>query len=245
MQMSRTMLAGVMLYTFVVAPLHAIPATPPIHVSPALYRVTGDKCSPLPNPKRLPAVDVLFDSSALATRLSTMDTVTGAETIVSVRPGEAPTAHVMDIAVVTPRHQALVSGVIGALRANVKDVPASFRLHIRNASGLQLTLDRSELCPPVSVGGASAGRTASATGKVTVRTSGGPPVVQQPRDVQARFEVDTSGLVSGVNLGGGTGFAEIDRQMRELMENTRYTPATLDGKPVAVIVTGNKIELRR
>jgi len=67
----------------------------------------------------------------------------------------------------------------------------------------------------------------------------------QPRNIQARFDVDASGVVSGLSIGAGTGIAEVDRQLRDMFENMRYSPATLDGKPVAVRIMGNKIEVRR
>lgn len=245
MQMSRIVLSVSVLCAATAMHLHARPAVASALDTPVLLRRTAQKCAPLTLPKRVRAVDALFDSSALMTRLKAVDTIIGAETIVSVSSGPSPTADVLDVPVVTPGHQMLVAEVIAVLRADVKEMPPAFRLHIRHSAGLEVTLDPSEFCPPVSVSGPGAGRPVAGTGRVVSRSSSGRTVTPQPRNIQARFDVDASGVVSGLSIGAGSGVAEVDRQLRDMFENMRYSPATLDGKPVAVRIAGNKIEIRR
>jgi len=245
MQMSRIVLSVAVLCAVTAAHLHARPAVASAPDTPVLFRSTAQKCAPLTLPKGVRAVDALFDSSALMMRLKAVDTLVGAEAIVSVSSGPPPTADVLDVPMVTPGHQMLVSEVIAVLRADVKDTSPAFRLHIRNSAGLQVTLEPSEFCPPVSVSGPGAGRPVAGTGRVVSKSSSGRTVTPQPRNIQARFDVDASGVVSGLSIGAATGIAEVDRQLRDMFENMRYSPATLDGKPVAVRIMGNKIEVRR
>ncbi len=207
--------------------------------------VAADVCQPLSNPKRLPAVDALLDSTALSGQLTALDSLVGSELIVSVRMGDSPDAHVFDTTTaITSRGEGVAATVLASLRPNPKEAPQAFRLRIRRASGVQLTLERAMLCPPIALVGP--GSRTPVTGAVSVRVTGpNGPLVTQPRDIQVRFRVDANGQISDVNIGRGSGLAELDRQIRDVYEQRRYSPAMLDGKPVAVAVAGSKVELVR
>jgi len=54
-----------------------------------------------------------------------------------------------------------------------------------------------------------------------------------------------NGEVLQVDLGGSTGYADGDRAVRQSLEDQRYEPARLDGRPVQVWFRDKKVELVR
>lgn len=204
-----------------------------------------DQCRPLDQPKKMPAMSVMVDSTELIRRVALLDVTSISDVTVGVVLDEPVDVFLVDLLAPTTVHDSLRAIVRATARARGKDFPRSYRVHVTGSPALAVSIERSILCGPVSMGGPG-GRGAT-VGRVTVRASpgsGGPPP-SNPRPFTTRQKVDSTGQVVEVDIGSGSGFAEIDRTVRETLREQRFIPATLDGRPVAVWLTKGKAELIR
>jgi hypothetical protein len=211
--------------------LLAIPA------AAAPQAVANGTCKPLADPRKLPELDALFDSAVLTASLPATDDSSPAELWISVRPGENADAFVIDESAAGPWATATVTQVLASLRKGARVEMPSFRLRVVPGAAAQLSIDRSILCNPEAQGSPAPVRMTRAV--VPGQT---PP---RPRSVSPRIRIGPSGDVRRVDLGSGSGDRELDRLMEESLRRVRYRPATLDGRPVEVWLTGTRVEIAR
>ena len=178
------------------------------------------QCGSIAMPKKLPAVDQLLDSARLAGSLASFQE---GEFLISLVPGRDRLA-VRPIGSGASAPDSLLRIVEATLRSPVTIDAPSVRLRLHLASH-RLTVERSELCGPVSL---DAGRIASAT----ITTTSPPPArIQGPR---IRVQIGEDGSVSNVELVQSSGLSELDQEILRSAQQARYRPAQLDGRPVAV-----------
>jgi Gram-negative bacterial TonB protein C-terminal len=204
-----------------------------------------ENCRPIEQPKKMPAMSAMIDSAELMRRVALLDPAAISDVTVGVVLDETTEAFLVDLLAPTAVHDSLRAIVRATARARGKDFPHSYRVHITGSPALAVSIERSILCGPVSMGGP--GGRGAVVGRVSVRTSpgSGPPAATNPRPFNTRQKVDSTGQVIEVDIGSGSGFAEVDRSVRETLRDQRFIPATLDGRPVSVWLTKGKAELIR
>jgi hypothetical protein len=199
------------------------------------------KCDPVPTPRALTSVDAVLDSTALMAGLAAISTDVRDEVTLSIRFGGRPTGHVVDVAQPSPMQSSLLDLVLASVRSGGAAIAT--RVVVLPGPTPVVRLDRSILCAPEARGGGSGSRQPAVVGRVTSSAPGGVPT--QPREVRARVRISDSGNVLAVEILQGSGYAEIDRAVRESSLSKKYTPALLDGRPVEVWLTENRVELVR
>lgn len=103
-------------------------------------------------------------------------------------------------------------------------------------------VEPSVMCSPRAKG--PPGRASfTVTGPAGPAGSGARP--PRPRSVTPRIKIGINGEVLQVDLGGGTGYPDGDRSLRQALEGQRYEPARLDGRPVQVWLRDKQVELVR
>ena len=194
-------------------------------------------CKPLAEPKELPGVDALFDSSALVAILPVGDTAGPTEDVLTIVTGSKPRIYVNDSAA-TRFDAAATDQVIKTLRSSSKSAAPAFRLRVTPGKPLGLTIERPQFCAPDTVGDPIV-----KTSVTTVQRAGTPR--PQPRPVTPRIKIGVNGEVLDVVLGNGSGMPELDRALEQSIRSQQWRPALLDGHPIVVISTAGKIEIVR
>lgn len=210
-------------------------------LSPAVA-IAQEDCKPLTDPRKLPALSKLLDSAAVVTSLPA-DSSGPNEVLLSVMTGATPEAFVMDsVSAKTATGLAVRERVLAAVTPEARNAIPAFRVRVTLGQALGVYVEPSVLCPP---------RPTTPPGKASFMITGpaGPPGSTprpaRPREVSPRIKVGVNGEVLQVDLGGGTGYAEGDRAVRQSLEGQRYQPALLDGRPVQVWLRDKKVELVR
>jgi len=199
-------------------------------------------CQPFAQPKQLPALDAVLDSTGLLSRIQAADS-TPAEVLVSVFLGTPPDGRVLEGSAPTTSAQLALREVLAALRPGSSNAPPGFRVRVRFGAAPSLGLERSVLCTPESEDDASAGQVPFTVGRVEARPSSAP--TGRTRSITPSYRINSFGRVIGVELGGGTGVPQLDRAIHDAALERRYRPATLDGRAVEVWLTGTKVEVIR
>lgn len=200
-----------------------------------------DSCAPLSQPKLLPSLDVVLDSTALLNRLAALDTTSRGELVVSVLYFSRPSGEIIERSVPVPAGEQVLGHVLSSLRPASKNAPLAFRLRVRLGGASVPVLERSILCVPRNI--ETGGREVRVAFGPAESREGGSRPPRAPRSITPRIRISASGQVVEVNLGSGTGIPELDRSIREHTLGQRYHPALLDGRPVEVWVSGKKVEL--
>lgn len=224
----------------------ASPAALP-RVLPVAAVTTGalpDSCAALMQPKHLPSLGIVLDSTALMTRLQALDTTSTGNVIVGVRFSSGPTGHIVERSASAPLSELVMGHVLASLRPASKGAPPAFRVHVRLGPAPTIALERSVLCRPLTVehGG---GEIRIAYGRVesAEAAAGVMPSRPRPITITPSLRISATGQVEEVNLGAGTGEHEVDRSIREKLLAWRFHPALLDGRPVAVWVSSKQVGL--
>lgn len=202
--------------------------------------VAQEGCRPLTDGKQIPALQSLLDSSALVANLPAAEAGAPGEVLVSVMTGATPRGHVMDTVAAAATGPMILERVLASLKPGARNVIPAFRVRVVLAQPVSVSVEPSILCDP-KVSGPQA-RPASFTVVVPSRPGSPPP---RPRPISPRIKIGVNGEVLQVDLGGGTGYADGDRSIRQSLEGQRYEPALLDGKPVQVWLREKKVELVR
>lgn len=197
-------------------------------------------CKPLTESKKLPALTTLLDSAALVANLPAPDAGGPAEVLVSVMTGATPQAHVMDSVTAAATGATVRERVLASLKPGARTAIPAFRVRVVLAQPASVFVEPSVLCDPRPTG--PQGRQASFT-VISPSRSGSPP--PRPRPVSPRIKIGVNGEVLQVDLGGGTGYPDGDRSIRQTLEAQRYEPARLDGRPVQVWLQEKRVELVR
>lgn len=193
----------------------------------------------------MPAMSALLDSAGLVNRLAGLGGASASDVIVSVRPGAFARASLVSDTSPSAERDSVRALVLGAARADGKDFPASYRVRIAGGAQRTLSIERSALCAALTeIGSAPRG---ARLGSVEFRAAPGSALsaTNPPRQIDPRIKIDGTGMVIDVTLGSGSGVADVDRSLREMLLAQRYTPATLDGHPVSVWTFRGKTELIR
>lgn len=211
-------------------------------LSPVLA-VAQDDCRPLTDATKLPVLGKLLDSAAVVTNLPAADQSGPAEVLVSVMTGATPSAVVMDSVVAKSAMGAIVlDRVLSSLRPDARNAVPAFRVRVTLGQALGVNAEPSVLCPPRPT-------TPPGRASFTIVSPAGPPGSvsrpPRPRDISPRIKIGVNGEVLQVDLGGGTGYADGDRAIRQSLEGQRYQPALLDGRPVQVWLRDKRVELVR
>jgi hypothetical protein len=201
--------------------------------------VAQEGCKPLTELKKLPALNTLLDSAGLVTSLPAPDAGGPGEVVVSVMTGAAPQAHVMDSVTAAATGTAVKERVLATLKPGARNAMPAFRVRVALAQSVSIFVEPSILCDPRARGPQD--RRAS----FTVTSPSGPGSAPRPRSVTPRIKIGVNGEVLQVDLGGGTGYPEGDRSLRQALEGQRFEPALLDGRPVQVWLRAKKVELIR
>jgi hypothetical protein len=215
---------------------------PGVFLIPAVA-VAQEDCKPLTEGKKLPALTTLLDSAGVVTTLPASDSSGPAEVLVSVMTGATPHAFVMDsLAAQTAAGTTVLESVFSALNPDARNAIPAFRVRVLLGQVAGVFVEPSVLCGP-------RGRRPSSWVSFTITGPAGPPGsgarAPRPRPVNPRIKIGINGEVLQVDLGGGTGYPEGDRVLRQALEGERYEPALLDGRPVQVWLRDKHVELVR
>ena len=202
--------------------------------------VAQEGCNLLTESKKLPALTTLLDSAAVVANLPPPDAAGPAEVLVSVMTGATPRAHVMDSVAAAATGTTVMERVLASLKPGARTAIPAFRVRVVLAQPASVYVEPSLLCDPRPMGPPA--RQASFT-VISPSRSGSPP--PRPRAVTPRIKIGVNGEVLQVDLGGGTGYPEGDRSIRQALEGQRYEPARLDGRPVQVWLREKRVELVR
>jgi len=202
--------------------------------------VAQEGCRPLTDANKIPALQSLLDSSALVSNLPAPEAGAPGEVLVSVMTGASPQAHVMDSLAAAATAPIVRERVLASLKPGARNAIPAFRVRVILAQPAAISVEPSILCDPKLSGPPA--RPASFTVVVPSRSGSSPP---RPRPISPRIKIGVNGEVLQVDLGGGTGYADGDRSIRQSLEGQRYEPALLDGKPVQVWLREKKVELVR
>jgi hypothetical protein len=219
----------------------ATPSALPVAAA-ASHAVIPDSCAPLSQPKRMPNLTAVLDSTGLMARLQALDTASAGSVIVGIIYSSAPSGHIIERSPPTPASELVLSHVLASLRSPSKGAPPAFRVHIQLGPTPVLELKRSRLCRPQSV---EPGGDVLRIGYGQVQGSSASAGVMpaKSRSITPSLRISATGQVEEVSIGPGTGILELDRSLREGLMVQRFHPALLDGRPVAVWVSGTKVGL--
>ncbi|NOT09366.1 MAG: hypothetical protein HOP28_14310 [Gemmatimonadales bacterium] len=196
-------------------------------------------CQPVSPAHLLVDVGQVLDSAGLLRRLGGPDTRANPP-IVSVFLSKPPTAHVVDAPPEATPPDSLIDQILASLRPDSKDPPAAFRVRVQYAPAPAVTVEPAILCGPVVV---KEGKAPTPMRRVV--REGERPRDITPRPVVTRIRIGTTGNVLRVDISSGSGYPEIDRNIQSMVQSRSYRPALLDGRPVEVWLTGDKVELVR
>lgn len=205
-------------------------------------RLDAQTCKTLEESKPIPAVDVLFDSAALANALPAADTSGPREMVFTLITGARPLVSNMDSTVMHPVNDAAIQALETSSRPGSRSFAPAFRVRVvldQVAHPASLTIEKSVLCGPEMIGTPAPIRTVT---RITPAGSGPPP---QPRPVTARLRIGRNGQVMRVELGAGSGDRELDQALKDGMMRNRFKPALLDGRPIEVWTGNGKLEIAR
>ena len=200
------------------------------------------ECRPLATPERLPTVEELIDSTALATRMAVEPVPAVTEIQLGVaypRTSGAPEAWVIDSADSPDWGSRLAGLVQAALRADGARPGTTLRIHLRATPPIEVRVQRSILCAPLPLDSKG-----SAQPAVQV-TGGGRPAPPQHWNAVIRQRIGPDGVVLDARLQPGSGKPELDRLALLPVFARRWRPATLDGRPVEVWLVKNRADLTR
>ena len=211
-------------------------------LTPAIA-VAQEECKPLTDASKLPALNKLLDSAKVVASLPAADLGGPTEVLLSVMTGATPSAVVMDSVVAkSAMGTAVRDRVLSSLRPDARNAIPAFRVRVTLGQALGVNAEPSVLCPPRPT-------TSPGRASFTIVTPAGPPGSvsrpPRPREISPRIKIGVNGEVLQVDLGGGTGFADGDRSVRQALEGQRYVPALLDGRPVQVWLRDKRVELVR
>lgn len=219
-----------------------------IHVNAA------PRCDKIDTPNGMPSLNALFDSAGLVSRLQAVDSGAANELKLSINYSDSSTGHIMDKAPETIGNLSMLTIALSSLRKGTSGAPSAFRVAIKRGPRVQVKLEKSVLCGPVGNGVASVGgerklafTVTSVNGQSGLGSSApkGRDLVTLPPNAHARVRIDAEGHVTQFEIIKGTGSTDNDARLRESYLKTRYEPAELDGKPVAVWVADYKVELAK
>jgi hypothetical protein len=187
--------------------------------------LAAQECQPLDTPKRLPGVDRLVDSAALVAGLAAAGPADSARitlTLTYPRRGGPPSVTVLGSGEGAEGSE-LRSRVEALLRPKGAPPGTSLRLDIRSPTDVRV--ERSVLCPPVPFDSTALMSVFVASGGAEAR-----PLPRFKSNIQVQIGAD--GEVLDARLRPGSGRSNIDRLVLEPVFNSRWHPATVDGRPV-------------
>ncbi|MEZ4587174.1 MAG: energy transducer TonB [Gemmatimonadales bacterium] len=196
-------------------------------------QIEQPRCTRLSAPRTLPPVSSVLDSTLLARAL-----VAGGdhELVASVATTADGRPRVVRIGSWVDAPDSLAILLEAALQPSVEVDAPSIRVRLRLGGRPAITLERSELCTPVLMGGPQS-RT------VTIVTSSPSPV--RTRSASIRMRISALGVVLSAELTTSTGVPELDRETLANASQLEFRPATLDGRPVEVWLARGRAELVR
>lgn len=199
--------------------------------------LAAPQCRPLDTPKRTPSLNQLLDSVALVAGITAGPVIDTAGIALGLAYPERTGPPIVNA--VEPSDVA--SGDLGRrvqalLRGGAAGPGTTLRLHIRSA--VDIRVERSILCPPVSYDSVALMQVAVASGR-----GGAVPSQRWPSAIRILVGVD--GRVLDARLQPGSGRGEIDRIVVEPVFATRWRPATLDGRPVKAWLANGRAKLAK
>lgn len=217
------------------------------NVAPVSVIAPTPKCEQL-GPKKLPAVNTLLDSAALMARLSDMHGSDDIVDTVSVHFSGMPGGRITGATAPTAMQNDIVAAVMQNLRASSNSTPEYVRVRARHGASPAIALERSVLCGPVTSMGAISTEVRVQT--VVVSSNGAmpsaPPVsAGMGTPIRTRLRVSEMGFVTQVDFSSGSSNSQVENAIRDRMLAVKYTPATLDGVPIAVWVEGKNVEIAK
>ena len=239
--------------TFVTVPLFVLAvsvglfASAHVGAAPIATLRSAPKCDEI-GPKKLPSVDVLFDSSALMTRLKDVHGAEDVEDTVNVRFTNNPGGRILGAGAPTPSQYEVVAAVTQSLRPPTKGTPDYARVRVRHGATPTVALARSVLCAPVPEGAtvpSTQVRVVVVKSSSMPSRSGPPASAGMGTSITVRLLVTDRGDVSQVEFVGSSGNTSADDSMRQQYSQGKYLPATLDGAPIAVWLAGKNVEIAK
>jgi hypothetical protein len=198
------------------------------------------ECRVLEEAKAIPAVDALVDSAALVAGMPSADTAGPHEMVFTILTGARPLAYNVDSTVTHTVSAEAAEQLLARIRPGSRSFAPAFRMRVVLGDGARLaslSVEKSVLCPPEMVGQAS-----PINFRVPAAAGSPPP---KPRPVTTRLLIAATGRVVRVDIGLGSGSADIDRALRDGLVRNTYRPATLDGRPIDVWLTRDRVEIAR
>ncbi len=213
-------------------------------VSGAQLLAQRPSCGPAAQPKALPTVSFLIDSSGALRELQAAKVLRDSmQFTLVILPGDSiPVIHAIDSA------NTMAANVLA--RSVWPEKPTDLwavRVHVAGGAAPALTLSRATYCPPVLVPGSSPVRVTRElryqriTSQAELEQVKG--VVQDPAPVPAVFDVDVTarGDVKSVKVFRSSGRHEFDEEITRQLVQQKYEPALLDGIPIPATYRSNSI----
>jgi hypothetical protein len=191
------------------------------------------RCASLNLPSKLPPVDQLVDSAGLVAAIAPYRE---GEFVVSLLLNTKGRLSLTPLGSWAGAPDSLLNRVDGALRpTGTVDAP-SVRLRFRLRDPRAITVERSELCAPVSLDGTE-------SRVVNIETSSPPP--PHIRKPTLRMRIGSDGTVLEARIVASTGVPELDQEIARTAPQSHFRPALLDGRPVEVWLERGHAELVR
>jgi hypothetical protein len=198
-------------------------------------------CRRLSEPKRLPEPSLVLDTAALFVRLDSVGAVSPGDVAVSMLWSDKPEGYLLGEPPHPPWHNIVLELLLASLRPAPKHASMAVQVHLQVAPTRTVRLEHAILCDPQAVEGQNV---SPPFGVGRVRPFAPSPIPgYQPQRVRTKALVNLNGAVTAVTILTSSGYPEIDQVLVQSIKAQHYRPALLDGRPVAVWISGRGIRL--
>ncbi len=208
----------------------------------APLRGQRSSCGPAQQPKDLPTVSFLIDSSGALMELQAAKVLRDSMqfTLLGLPGDSIPVVHALDST------NAMAANVLA--RSVWPEKPADLwavRVHVTGGAAPALTLSRATYCPPVLAPGSQPVRVTAQAREERVSSGGGVLRVQgimqgtAPVPLLCELDITQRGDVNNVKVIRSSGNREVDEHVTRMLVQQKYEPALLDGIPVPSVLRVN------
>lgn len=185
-----------------------------------------ESCPDLKTPRNLPTAGALLDSARAVAQLTAYDMPPDGMAFTLLYDGKDSLPRTRPLGA-TWENAALT--LAGNLRPRKRDGIWAVRVHVVNTPAPALRVVRSSFCPPRPITGPAGIR------QLRVETQPGDRMPAPSRRLRTVIEVQLTadGDVVRAHVAQPSGVRGFDEEIRHDWETRRYTPARLDGVPVA------------
>lgn len=192
---------------------------------PAALPAQQRDCQETRNPKRLPSVSALVDSASLMTELAAIDAPDGMLFSLAFLEGDS-------LPLVRPLYETASTAAEILVRWIRPQKPSKLwgiRVRVAQGAAPSLRLERAMYCPPVPIPNS---RPQTTTIIVQPEPTDRPPNPNGRRTIGFEARISEEGLPISVIITKSSGLRDLDDQIAQGWQQTRFRPALLDGLPV-------------